>query len=388
MPWKQPKNHAPLAAFIDEVLSAKMPFGHACRKHGISRKTGYKWWNRFLKNGRAGLNRRSCRPRRLRRRWPQWVRTAVNQERRRHRHWGAKKLCWALRQRWPGRRLPHPRTLERWSPRPPRRHRARRGPQLPALKRRSVRRPNDVWTIDFKGWFRTADGARIDPLTVRDLHSRYLLLVAAVPAQSDRAVRGLLTGLFRRHGLPRAIRADNGVPFGGGGVLGLTTLSVWWLRLGIQVEFGRPAQPQDNGAHEQMHRMLKTEATRPPSRHAAAQHRRLQRWRQIYNHQRPHEALGQRVPAQSYRSSPRRWPRRLPRWRYRPAWPVRLVSAGGWLHWAGRRRLIGRPFAGERIALRTRGDHHEVYLGPHLLGLLYPDDLGGLRPARRTPTKP
>ena len=153
---------------------------------------------------------------------------------------------------------------------------------MPALKRRVARRSNDVWTIDFKGWFRTADGARIDPLTVRDLHSRYLLLIAAVPAQSDRAVRGLLTGLFRRRGLPRAIRVDNGVPFGGGGVLGLSTLSVWWLRLGIQVEFGRPAQPQDNGAHEQMHRILKAETAAPPSLNAGAQHRRFQRWRHAY----------------------------------------------------------------------------------------------------------
>jgi putative transposase len=388
MPWKKTSDHAPLKAFIEAVLKTTGPFGRICRSHGISRKTGYKWWGRFLKNGHAGLARRSCRPRRPARRWPEWVRAAVSQERRRHPSWGAKKLRWALRQRWPGRRLPHPRTLERWSPRPPRRHRAKRGPQLPALKRQVVRRANDVWTLDFKGWFRTADGARIDPLTVRDLHSRCILLVAAVPAQSDRAVRGLLTGLFRRHGLPRAIRVDNGVPFGGGGVLGLTTLSVWWLRLGIRVEFGRPAQPQDNAAHEQMHRILKAETATPPSLTAAAQHRRFQRWRHAYNHRRPHEALGQRVPARGYRPSPRRWPRRLPDWQYPPRYSVRRVGAGGWLHWAGRRRLIGRPFAGERVALRAHRDHHAVYLGPHLLGLLYPDDLGGLRPARRTPSKP
>jgi len=388
MPWKKSSVRAPQGAFIRDAVRARVPFGHVCRRHGISRKTGYKWWRRFLQHGEAGLQARSCRPRRLVRRWPEWLRAAVRQLRRRHPTWGAKKLHWALHQRWPRRRLPHPRTLERWHPRVVRCQRARPGPQLPALARQPVRRANDVWTMDFKGWFRTADGTRIDPLTVRDLHSRYVLLVAPVAAQSDRAVRGLLTALFRRRGLPRAIRVDNGAPFGGSGALGLTTLSVWWLRLGVRVEFGRPAQPQDNAAHEQMHRILKAETANPPAANARAQHRRFRRWCQTYNHRRPHEAFHQQVPARFYRPSRRRWPRQLACWSYPQGWSLRRVSHGGWLHWEGRRRLIGRPFAAELIGLRPRGDHHEVYLGPHWLGQLYPGDAGGLRPARRPARKP
>lgn len=388
MPWKKPTDHAPQGAFVRDVLRRTACFGRVCRRHGISRKTGYKWWGRFLRRGDAGLRMRSCRPHRLVRRWPEWLRAGVRQLRRSYRTWGAKKLCWALRRRWPRRRLPHPRTLERWSPRVAPVHQSRRGPQLPPLVRQPVRRANDVWTVDFKGWFRTTDGTRIEPLTVRDLHSRSVLLVSAVAAQSDQVVRRRFTALFRRRGLPRALWIDNGPPFGGSGALGLTTLSVWWLRLGVQVEFGRPAHPQDNAAHEQMHRVLKAETANPPAANAAAQQARFRRWCRTYNDQRPHESLGMQVPAQHYRPSPRRWPRRLPDWHYPARWSVRRVSRGGRISWAGRRRLIGRAFAAERIALRTRADHHEVYLGPHLLGQLYPADAGGLRPAKRAKSKP
>ena len=388
MPWKKPSDLAPQVAFIHAELQRSVPFRHVCHLHAISRKTGYKWWRRFLRHGHAGLRARSSRPHRLSRRRPEWLRLALQQARRRHPTWGAKKLLWVLRKKWPRRRLPHPRTVERWQPRMKRRRRARRAPRVAAPPRQPVRQANDVWTIDFKGWFRTDDRTRIDPLTGRDLFSRFVLLVAPVPAQSDRVVRRLPTALFRRRGLPRAIRVDNGPPFGGSEALGLTTLSVWWLRLGVQVEFGRPAHPQDNGAHEQMHRVLQAETARPPATHARAQLRRFRAWTHPYNYQRPHEALHLTVPAAHYRRSRRRWPRRLPEWRYPAKWSGRRVSRGGWISWAGRRRLIGRAFAGERITLRARRDHHEVYLGPHWLGQLYPHDSGGLRPIRRHATKP
>jgi putative transposase len=388
MPWKNQQINNPQWSFVESVLRKERTFGEVCRQYGISRKTGYKWWRRFLQGGRAGLRPRSRRPQRLARRWPEWVRVVVRQLRRQHPSWGGKKICWALRQRWPRRALPQPRTLERWSPRVVRRHRARPGPRGPALARAQAHRANDVWTMDFKGRFRCADGTRQEPLTVRDLFSRYVLLVQHVAARSDPAVRRVLTRLFRRRGLPRVIRVDNGGPFGGRGALGLSTLSVWWLRLGVQVEFTRPGHPQDNGAHEQMHRILKAETAAPPATTARAQHRRFQRWRRTYNHHRPHEALHQQVPARFYRASRRRWPRRLPTWRYPRHSLVRRVSHGGWISWAGRRRLIGRAFAAELIALTPLGPHCAVHLGPHLLGELHSADPGGLRPVRRSHPKP
>ncbi len=369
------------------VLRRRRPFGAICRQHGISRQTGYKWWRRFKRWGRVGLRERSRCPHRLARRWPRRWRQIVLGLRRGHRYWGAKKLAWALRQRFPGRRLPCVRTLERWLPPRGKVARRRRGPELPRPARRRADRPNTVWTLDLKGWFRTADGTRIEPLTVRDLYSRYVLLVRPVAATSDRQVRKVLQGLFRQAGLPQCVRTDNGPPFGGNGALGLSTLSVWLLRLGVAVEFTRPARPQDNGAHEQMHRVLAAETARPPAKTAPAQRRRFQRWRHRYNQERPHEALAMRVPAGLYRPSARPMPRRLPEWTYPHAWPCRRVSAGGWIGWQGRRRLIGRAFAGERIGLCPLRILHTVWLGPHLLGHLHPDDPGGLRPARRKPMR-
>jgi hypothetical protein len=209
-----------------------------------------------------------------------------------------------------------------------------------------------------------------------------LLYARHVPAESDQVVRRILTRLFQREGLPRIIQIDNGAPFGGTGALGLSRLSVWWLQLGIQVQFSRPARPADNAAHEQMHRILKAEAASPPAPTLAAQNRRLERWRYHYNHRRPHEALGQNPPALFYRPSRRRWPSLLPAWSYARTQTLRRVSHGGWISWAGRRRLIGRAFAAQTIALTPHRSHHLVHLGPHLLGELHPHDDGGLRPLR------
>lgn len=382
MPWKNSSAETPQRAFIAVLQQRQSSFGAVCRDHNISRQTGYKWWRRFQQEGLMGMQERSRRPHRLGRGWSRWFREAVVRMRHVHPGWGAKKLRWALRQHWPRRVWPHVRTLERWAPRQTGRIR-RPGPKLPALTRALARRANDVWTIDFKGWFRTGDGTRIDPLTVWDLYSRQVLLVRHVPAASDAAVRPVLRGLFRWCGLPRVIRVDNGAPFGGCGALGLSTLSVWWLRLGIQVEYIRPAHPQDNGAHEQMHRILKAETATPAAATAAAQHRRFQRWRQAYNEDRPHEALGLQVPAMFYRCSARPLPRQLPAWQFRRHDLVYRVNPDGRIHWQGRSRFIGRAFVAEAIALRDCLTHHNVYLGPHLIGELHPKDPGGLRPARR-----
>lgn len=190
------------------------------------------------------------------------------QLRERHPTWGARKLRWALQRAWPRQKVPAVRTLHRWLAaaglvRTPWR-RARRGPLRRRPARLAARRPNDVWTVDFKGRFRTLDGARIEPLTVRDLASRYGLAVRVLRATDERQVRWAMQALFRRYGLPRAIRVDNGPPFGGEGPRGLTRLSAWWVRLGIRVEFGRPGCPQDHAAHEQWHRVLAAETARPP----------------------------------------------------------------------------------------------------------------------------
>jgi transposase InsO family protein len=239
-----------------------------------------------------------------------------------------------------------------------------------------------VWSIDFKGWFRTGDGRRCEPLTVRDVYSRCVLAVILLPNQSEVAVRQALCSIFRRYGLPRALRADNGAPFGGKGALGLSRLSVWWLRLGIAVEFIRPGHPQDNAAHEQMHRILKAETAAPPARTLKGQKRRMTLWTNHYNKERPHETLGQQKPAHFYRPSIRRLPPRLKAAKYPRHWKVRRVRNRGYIKWEGRQRFVGRAFVGELVGLKKGADgSQEIYLERQLIGLLYSQDLAGMRPA-------
>lgn len=248
-----------------------------------------------------------------------------------------------------------------------------------------VRACNAMWTLDFKGHFWTGDGQRCLPLTIRDLHSRYVLCVEHVRQPSEAAVKEVMRRIFRRYGLPKAIRVDNGVPFAAVGPLQLSALSVWWLRAGIKVEFTRRGKPQDNGAHEQMHRVLKAHSARPPAATLEEQRRRLAKFQRYYNEQRPHEALGQRSPAQRYRASPRRYVEPTPL-RYGPGWSVRVVSTKGYIKWEGRIRLIGRAFAHQHVGLKvakpgTRRAWVKVYLGRQLIGELHRADLAGMRGA-------
>lgn len=391
MPWKIVGIIGERLRFVRAALKPACVFAPLCRRFGISRRIGYKWVERFRRGGAPALANRSRRPRRSPRQIQErWLR-ALRQFRRRHRHWGARKIHARWRRDHPRARLPAVRTLAKWVGRlspPPRRTRSLRGPTVtrPPLTRPT--RPNEVWTADFKGWFRTADGSRCYPLTVRDLHSRYLLVIRVFPRQHHADVRAVFTGLFRRRGLPQIIRVDNGSPFGGTGALGLSVLSVWWRRLGLAVEFIRPGHPEENGAHEQMHRELKRETAQPPARTLPAQQRRSQRWVRYYNHERPHEALGGAVPADRYRRSPRHY-RKLRPMRYRRNWHRRQVRSNGQIKWQGRMRSIGEAFVGQRIGLRRVAPNcYEVYFGHDCLGLLYDQDAGGLRPIRPHHAKP
>ena len=245
---------------------------------------------------------------------------------------------------------------------------------------------NEIWTVDFKGWFRTRDGQRVDPLTVRDLFSRFILGIQLLRHQ-HKPVQRYFAALFKRYGKPRVIRVDHGDPFAGVGALDLSRLSAWWLRLGIKVEFTRRAHPQDNGAHEQMHRIYKAEVASPAAATPKGQQQRTARWITYYNRDRPHEALGQRVPSALYRRSRRRYRGRLPALRYRRGWRKQRVTVSGYIRWRGRLRVIGRAFGGQNVGFKPVSENvHEVYFGPHLIGVLVDTDPGGLRPARWSKT--
>lgn len=389
MPWKTRSLWEARRRFIEAALRGVGSIAQQCRKAGISQKTGFKWLRRFRTQGGLGLRDRSRRPHRCPTRTSRRWLNAVRQVRQKHWSWGGKKIYAWLQRQHPHARLPKPRTitdwLRRWGLRRRRARRAaHRGPSRwrPALT--VPQRPNQVWTVDFKGWFRTGDGRRVDPLTVRDLFSRYLLGIRLLRQRHQRVQR-YFQRLFARHGLPQVIRVDHGSPFAGVGALDLSRLSAWWLRLGIQVEFTGRARPQDNAAHEQMHRIYKAEVARPASPTPAALQRRTDRWIGHYNRQRPHEALGQRVPADLYRPSPQRYPTTLPALRYPGTWPSARVTASGYVRWRGRLRVIGRAFGGQRVGFKPVGAGiHEVYFASCLIGLLVDNDPGGMRPVQWT----
>jgi len=384
MPWKTVSALRQRVRLVLQCLRGLLPISRLAAQAGVSRPCAYKWLERFRKEGSAGLADRSSRPRKSPRRISALWRDRLRRLRGRRPTWGPKKLFALLRRVHPRGVVPSVRTIARYlkvwgliGPAP-----ARKGPWVSARAFTPARQANDVWTLDFKGWFRTG-GQRVEPLTVRDLFSRFILGIFLLPNQSDQEVRRCLTRLFKRWGLPKVIRVDNGSPFGGKGALGLSRLSVWWISLGIAVEFSRPAHPEDNAAHEQMHRVYKREVAAPPARTRARQQKRSQAWVRDYNQQRPHEALGQRPPADFFKKSPRRMPQRIRAWVYPKGWEKRLARSGGRVRWKGRARFVGRAFAGQQIGFKKkRGGIYHLYFRDHLIGALHEEDAVGIRPAR------
>lgn len=256
----------------------------------------------------------------------------------------------------------------------------------PVVMRRRVRpagRCHETWTVDFKGWYRTGNGVRVDPLTVRDLYSRYGFGITLLADQSVLRAKREFSKLFKENGIPERIRCDNGAPFGGGGPTGLTRLSAWWIKLGIEVEFMTPGRPCENGGHEQFHRVYKKEVARNPEWTVRGQQGRSTRWMKDYNEQRPHEGLKMKVPAQLYRKNVRGLPRRITAWTYTEDWERRWVRGNGEINWEGKRRYVGEAFVRDYVGLKPMGGGvWRVYFGPILVGELCEWEIGSIRLAQ------
>jgi transposase InsO family protein len=279
-------------------------FAEMCRRYGVSRKTGYKWLGRYQEHGMAGLADRGTAPHEHPNQVQQSVIDAVIEAREKHPRWGPKKLR-VLGQKRPKVQWPAASTmgevLKRAGLTAPR----KKQPRVPACVSalHTAEEPNQVWCADYKGYFECQDGTRCDPFTLTDDFSRYLLRCQVVVSLEERYARALLETAFREYGLPAAIRTDNGSPFASVALAGLSELAVWWIKLGIRPERIRAGKPQQNGRHERMHRTLKETTATPPAKDLRAQQQALSRFRQEYNHERPHEGLGMQVPAAVYRSS-------------------------------------------------------------------------------------
>jgi transposase InsO family protein len=245
--------------------------------------------------------------------------------------------------------------------------------------------PNRVWTTDFKGEFRLGDGRLCYPLTILDAHSRYLLDCRALPSTASAGTRATFERVFAEYGLPEVIRTDNGVPFSyPRSVAGLSRLAVWWMRLGIQLERTRRRHPEDNGAHERMHRTLKAEATRPARRTAELQQRAFNRFRQVYNEERPHEALDMQPPASLYQPAEKRMPKRLKPMTYPESFQTRRINKHGQIRWRSSHYFLSETLRGQTVGLEFNdGGTWNIYFGPALLAEL--DDREGV--IRRTSRK-
>jgi transposase InsO family protein len=226
----------------------------------------------------------------------------------------------------------------------------------------SVHQPNDSWCADFKGWFRTRNGERVDPLTISDSCSRYLLRCQAVAKTDTQRTKAIFEAAFREYGLPRAIRTDNGVPFASRAVAGLSRLSVWWMKLGIVPERIEPGHPEQNGRHERMHRTLKEATASPPAVSLRMQQRSFNEFRREYNEVRPHQALGMQTPSSVYTVSPRAYPARLPEPEYATTMLVRTVHKHGWFSWHTKEIFLSEVLWNERIGLLPLDDrYYRVY---------------------------
>jgi putative transposase len=343
--------------FVEDLETGRWTMTELCVRYGISRPTGYLWARRYAAEGVAGLTSRNSAPQACPQHTPRDIEAQVVAARQQY-GWGAKKLRQRLQDRdptmaWPARStindiLDRHGLLEKRCP--------RRAWTHPGRTVVLASAPNDVWPADFKGQFKTGDGHYCYPLTVTDYLSRRLLACQGLPAITVADTRAVFRTLFRRHGMPHAIRTDNGMPFAGPGLQGLSSLNVWWMQLGITHHRIRPGCPQDNGTHERMHRELKRETARPPAPTRRAQQACFDRFRRRYNAERPHEALDGQTPDRLWTPSARPYPEH----RLRPAYPaaaeIRRVSRGGTISWSGQLVFLSQVLRGEDVALEEIAD--------------------------------
>lgn len=368
MPWKEALVMDQRIEFVMKALNHPN-FGELCREYGISRKTGYKWRERFVSHGLGGLSELSRRPHSHSLRLEEDVVCQILRLKHAHPHWGPRKLRELYRRMERGAEPPSEssfkRVLEKAGLTEIRRRRpAREGGRLAEGVR--GRAPNEVWSVDFKGWWHDNSGERIEPLTVRDEFSRMVLELRAVPDATSQTVRARFEYLFQTHGLPKAIRSDNGPPFASpNGVLGLSRLSVWWLALGINLERSRPGCPQDNGAHERFHLDIFRELQ--CGRMGRSQEA-FDQWRQEFNTQRPHEALNMATPAEIYRPSEKVYQGTPEVLDYADR-ETRRVSGTGTIKFDGYSIPISSALSGWDVALgECREERIEIWFANLLLG--------------------
>ncbi len=373
MPWKELQVSEQRFEFLEEWRTDDYSMTALCSLYDISRATGYKWLDRFEAGGLNGLRDQSRAPHRHPNQLAPKVEKLIIELRTQHPSWGAPKIRARMKRDHAAIALPAESTigaiLQRNGLTVARKRRPRSRPSSQPLAH--AEQSNQVWSADFKGWFRTADGDRIDPLTITDNFSRYLFRCQSVARADTTHSKPVFQAAFREFGLPLKIRTDNGAPFASNGESGLSALSAWWIKLGIEPERIRPGKPQQNGRHERMHRTLKQETASPPAANRRRQQERFDRFRIEFNEQRPHQALDQSTPQSRYQPSPRPYPERPKEPEYHAGWPVRRVAPGGQMRWSSEAVFVSHALAGEAVGMEPIADRQwRVWFYSYEVGIL------------------
>jgi putative transposase len=384
MGWKESSVMHERGRFILEAMGENANISELCRLYGVSRKTGYKWLHRYRHEGPAGLMDRSRRPVNSPLAVPAHIVAEVVRLRQGHPTWGPKKLQALLLRRLPATEVPSQSTIARVltrcglvTPRHPRQRRWH-----PGNGPIEASAPNHLWTVDFKGWWRTGDGRRCEPLTIRDAYSRYILEICAMESTCSQEVKELFDRVFERYGLPEAIRSDNGPPFAcTRAPAGLSRLSAWWRALGVALDRIQPGHPEQNGAHERMHRDMRQELQPVRARNKGHQQELFDLWRVEYNTERPHEALGMKTPSQLYTPSSRMYTGEEPQPVYPEPLETRQVKHTGEISIAGQLHYLSESLAGWPVGLES--------IDRQTVRLWFVDlCLGDMKTTNRAPLKP
>ena len=373
MAWNETKVLDERMSFIVDWQRGEASVAELCRRYGVSETTGHETIGRFRAASWDGLKARSRAPHHHPNEVPAALAAALLELRCRHPTWGPKKIRAWLAAKHPDEDWPAQSTigvlLDRAGLVVRRKVHRRTPPHSGPLS--AAQRPNDVWGVDFKGWFRTGDGVRCDPFSLSDLCSRYVLRLQAVARTDAAHVWPIFDAAFREFGLPLVVRSDNGAPFASVGLAGLSALAIRLIKAGVKPERIAPGKPQQNGRHERMHRTLKAETAAPPAATLRRQQRRFDLFRREFNEERPHEALGQVTPASLYTPPLRGWSGRLREPEYGAQAMVRRVRQNGEIKWRGTLAFLSQTLTGEPVGLtETDDDRWLVRYGPLELGHL------------------
>lgn len=374
MPWKELNIVILRRQFIQEYLDQVYPsFSYLCTSYGISAKTGYKWLNRFLSGGFNNLEDKSRAPHTVPHRTPDEICDLIIKTKLAHINWGPKKVLDNIKKHHPTLILPADSTAGEIL--------KREGLVKKRKKRHHVSadeqafgdclKSNEVWGVDYKGQFKLGNGKWCYPLTMSDIHSRYLLECQSLESTVCIDAKDSMEHTFREYGLPDKIRSDNGSPFSSIAFGGISKLSKWWIQLGIRPQRIKPGHPQQNGRHERMHKTLKQETTKPPAYNERLQQEKFNHFKTEYNHERSHEALQRRCPDDVYEPSKISYPEKLPEIVYDEGCETRKVKRGGEIKWRGHHIYISQVLSHDRISLKEiDNDLWEICYGFYKLGEL------------------